>query len=63
MLHAAQVYHTQSHNLTAQSNSFGCTSSHPACAITVCLEVASTDSQERTRGGNFFCVLKENLNG
>ncbi len=63
MLCTAQVYHTQSHNLTAQSNNGSCASGNSARVIPVCLEVASFDPQLEINGRGFFCVLKETLNG
>jgi hypothetical protein len=63
MLFAAQVYHTQPHNLTAQSNNGGCASGDSARDMLVCLEVASFDPQLEINGRGFFCVLKETLNG
>lgn len=63
MLFAARVYHTQSYNLTAQSNNAGCASSDSACAVPGCLEVVPTDLYLEISGRDFFCVLKENFNG
>ena len=63
MLIAAQVYHTQSHNLTAQSNNGGSASGDSARDMPVCLEVVPADPQLEINRRGFFCVLKETLNG
>lgn len=63
MLFAAQVYHTQPYNLTAQSNNGGCASGDSARDMPVCLEAVSPDLHIEISGRGFFCVLKETLNG
>jgi hypothetical protein len=63
MLLAAQVYHTNSHNLTQQPNNSGYTSGDSARVIPVCLEAVSPDSHVEISGHGFFCLLKETLNG
>ena len=63
MLLAAQVYHTNSHNLTQQPNNSDHTSGDSARVIPVCLEAVSLDSRFEINGRGFLCLLKENLNG
>ena len=58
MLLAAQVYHTQPHNLTAQSRSFDHPTNHFAYP-----EAVSLDLHVEISGHGFFCLLKEALNG
>ncbi len=55
MLFAAQVYHTQPHNLTAPARSFDRATNHFTY-----LEAVSPDQQFEISGCGFFCVHKEN---
>ena len=58
MLCAAQVYHTQSHNLTVQARSFDHVTNHFTY-----LEAVPADLNSWIGGRGFLCVLKETLNG
>jgi hypothetical protein len=63
MLLAAQVFHTNLHNLIQQPNNPSHASCDLARVIPIYLEVVPLGLHFEIDGRDFYCVLKENLNG